>query len=173
MFSRVDDVVWAIVSTEIAGAAVSTPIVWLPVTVLPAASLPLTLTVRYHRPAPARQQQAPSRSMRRLPHFCGIGFTVQRDGKRRSLRRFAGAGQRKASGLLAGVDHVIARRGGERHAGIRCRNGYGNTARRGRFTAVDLDDGPGMFPSARVGSVTVRCRPLRPWCWRWCCRCCL
>ena len=53
---------------------------------------------------------------------------------------FAGAGQRKASGLLAGVDHVIARRGGERHAGIRCRNGYGNTARRGRFTAVDLYD---------------------------------
>ena len=90
------------------------------------------------------------------PYFCGIGFTVQRDGKRRSLRQvFAGAGQRKASGLLAGVDHVIARRGGERHAGIRCRNGYGNTARRGRFTAVDLDDGPGMFP-LRLGRKCYR-----------------
>ena len=90
------------------------------------------------------------------PHFCGIGFTVERDGKRRSLRQvFAGAGQRKASGLLAGVDHVIARCGGERHAGIRCRNGYGNTARRGRFTAVDLYDGPGMFP-VRLGRECYR-----------------
>ncbi len=77
----------AIVSTEITGEAVSTPIVWLPDTVLPAASFPLTLTVRYHRPAPVRRQQGPSRSMRRLPHFCGIGSTVERDGKRRSLRQ--------------------------------------------------------------------------------------
>ncbi|KUQ43849.1 hypothetical protein AWI16_12750 [Enterobacter ludwigii] len=41
----------AIVSTESAGALVSTPIVWLPLTVLPAASLPLTFTVQVPSPS--------------------------------------------------------------------------------------------------------------------------
>ena len=53
------------------------------------------------------------------PDFCGIGLAVQRDGQRRSLRQvFAGPGKREARGLFAGVDHVIARRSGERHGGL-------------------------------------------------------
>ncbi len=85
------------------------------------------------------------------PDFSRVGFAVQRHGECGTLRQvFAGTGKRKARGLLAGVQHVIARRGGQRNGGIGGRDRHGDTARRGGFTAVDLHDGPGVLP-VRLG----------------------
>ena len=80
------------------------------------------------------------------PHFRRVGFTVQRDGKPGSLRQiFAGAGQRKASGVFAGIDHVVTGRCPQRDAGVSGRDCDGNAARLRRFAPVDLHDRPGMF----------------------------
>ena len=84
-------------------------------------------------------------------HHGPVGFTVQRYGKFGALRQIlAGAGERKACGLLAGVKHVIARRGGQRNGGLGGRDRYGDIARIGSLTAVDLHHRPGVFP-VRLG----------------------
>ncbi len=85
------------------------------------------------------------------PHFRRIGFTVQRHGECGTLRQIlAGTGERKARGLLAGVKHVVARCGGQRNGSLGGRDRYGNVARIGGFTAVDLHHRPGVFP-VRLG----------------------
>ncbi len=63
-------------------------------------------------------------------HLSGVDFSVQRYGNVGSLRQMlAAAGQRKACGLFAGVNHVVTRRCRQRKRGLGRRNGHGDVAR--------------------------------------------
>ncbi len=108
------------------------------------------------------------------PHFCGIGFTVQRDGKRRALRQVLlvpdSVKPAACSLALITLSPAVV-------ASVTLVSAVETVTVILPAEVVLL---PSIWTTDRYvprppGSEVLpsRCRPLRPWCWRLCCRCCL